>query len=49
MKAVKLIKKLWKWLKCVITWYMSPRVLEAINGGATYEEVLKIVETEAGL
>ena len=47
--VMKIIKELWKWLKCELAWYLSPKVLEAINNGATYEEVLKIVNSEAGL
>lgn len=46
---MKLIKKLWKRIKRELAWYLSPKVLEAINNGATYEEVLKIVDSEAGL
>lgn len=39
----KLCNKIKEWL----VWLTSKEVLEAINGGATYEEVCKIVEEEA--
>ena len=40
------MKNFLKWLEEQITWYMSPKVREAINNGATYEEVEKIVKEE---
>ena len=39
--------RLWKWLKEQMAWFASARVREAINNGATYEEVCKIVKEEA--
>lgn len=46
MKFIKFIKKIINKIKEQITWYMSPRVLDAINSGATYAEVEKIVKEE---
>lgn len=46
MKVIKFIKKIINKIKEEITWYMSPKVLDAINNGATYEEVEKIVKEE---
>ena len=43
---MKLIKKIINKIKEEITWFMSPKVLDAINSGATYEEVEKIVKEE---
>lgn len=40
------MKKLFKKIKEIITWFMSKRVLEAINNGATREEVEEIVKEE---
>lgn len=39
--------RFWKWLKEQMAWFASARVREAINNGATYEEVCKIVKEEA--
>jgi hypothetical protein len=39
----KLFKKVIEW----ITWLFSRNVLDAINNGATYEEVEQIVDKEA--
>lgn len=38
----KLFKKVIEW----ITWLFSADVREAINNGATYEEIAEIVESE---
>lgn len=38
----KLLRKLNEWF----TWLTSPKVLDAINNGATYEQVEAIVEEE---
>ena len=38
------MRKLLNWFKKQIAWLMSKKVLTAINSGATYEEVEKIVE-----
>lgn len=35
----------WKFHELIV-WYSSRRVLDAINNGATYEEVEKIVKEE---
>ena len=43
---MKFIKKIINKIKEQITWFMSPNVLEAINNGATYEEVEEIVKQE---
>ncbi len=43
---MKFIKKIINKIKEEITWFMSPRVLDAINSGATYEEVEEIVKQE---
>ncbi len=40
------MKKMILKIKKFITWLMSKKVLEAINNGATYEEVAQIVEQE---
>lgn len=40
------MKKMFKKIKEFITWFMSKKVLDAINNGATYEEVEDIVEQE---
>lgn len=40
------MKKLVIKIKEIITWFMSKKVLEAINNGATHEEVEQIVEQE---
>ena len=41
------MKKFIKWIKREIVWFCSPKVLNAIDNGATYEEVKAIVEKEA--
>lgn len=46
MKFIKFIKKIINKIKEQITWFMSPKVLEAINSGATYEEIDEIVKQE---
>mgnify|MGYP003471764616 FL=1 len=43
---MKFIKKIINKIKEEITWFMSPKVLDAINNGATYEEVEEIVKQE---
>lgn len=43
---MKFIKKIINKIKEEITWFMSPRVLDAINSGATYAEVEEIVKQE---
>lgn len=43
---MKFIKKIINKIKEEITWFMSPKVLEAINNGATYEEAEEIVKQE---
>ena len=40
------MKKFFRWIKREIVWLCSQRVLDAINSGATYAEVKKIVEEE---
>jgi hypothetical protein len=40
------MKKLFRKIEEIITWFMSKRVLEAINNGATREEVEEIVKEE---
>ena len=40
------MKKLIQKIKELITWFMSKKVLDAINNGATHEEVAQIVEQE---
>ena len=40
------MKKFFRWLKEWFIWLTSKRVEEAINNGASYEEVCKIVEEE---
>ena len=40
------MKKMIQKIKELITWFMSKDVLEAINNGATYEEVEQIVQEE---
>ena len=47
MKFIKkIVKKIINKIKEEITWYTSRKVLDAIDSGATYEEVEKIVEEE---
>lgn len=43
---MKFIKKIINKIKEEITWFMSPKVLDAINNGDTYSEVEKIVKQE---
>lgn len=43
---MKFVKKIINKIKEEITWFMSPKVLDAINNGATYEEVEEIVKQE---
>lgn len=40
------MKKMIQKIKELITWFMSKQVLEAINNGATHEEVEQIVQEE---
>ena len=40
------MKKFFRWIKREIVWLCSKKVLDAINNGATYEEVKAIVEEE---
>lgn len=40
------MKKLWQMIKEWFTWLTSKRVMEAINGGATYEEVCEVVKED---
>lgn len=40
------MKKMFEKVKKFITWFMSKKVLEAINNGAAYDEVEQIVEQE---
>ena len=40
------MKKFFKKVKEWFVWFTSKRVLDAINNGATYDEVCKIVEEE---
>lgn len=40
------MKKFFRWLKEWFVWLTSDRVGQAINDGATYDEVCKIVEEE---
>ena len=39
-----MFKKIWKKIKKAYIWMVSREVGEAINNGATYEEVERIVE-----
>ena len=41
-----MFKKIFRKIKEWFVWFTSKRVLEAINGDATYEEVCEIVEEE---
>ena len=43
----KFFKKLKLWFNTQIVWLLSKRVQDAINSGASYEEVEKIVKEEA--
>lgn len=40
------MKKMFIRIKELITWFMSKKVLDAINNGATYDEVVQIVHEE---
>lgn len=42
----KMFKRIIIWFKREFVWLTSQKVLDAINSGATYEEVQKIVEEE---
>ena len=42
----KMFKKIKRWFDKQIIWFFNRRVLDAIDSGATYEEVCKIVEEE---
>ena len=47
MKFIKkIINKILNKIKEEITWYTSQKVLDAIDSGASYEEVEKIVKEE---
>jgi hypothetical protein len=41
------MKKLWQKIKEWFVWLTSKRVMEAINSGATYEEVCEVVKEES--
>jgi hypothetical protein len=41
-----MFKKFFRKIKEWFVWFSSKRVLDAINSGATYEEVEEIVEEE---
>lgn len=43
---MKLVKKICRWFKKEFVWMTSKKVLDAINSGASYEEVEAIVEEE---
>ena len=43
---MKLVKKICRWFKREFIWLTSQKVLDAINSGASYEEVEAIVEEE---
>ena len=43
---MKLFKKICRWFKREFVWMTSKKVLDAINSGASYEEVEAIVEEE---
>jgi hypothetical protein len=43
---MKFIKKIINKIKEEITWFTSKKVQDAINSGATYEEVKAIVKEE---
>lgn len=43
---MKFINKIINKIKEEITWFMSPKVLKAINNGATYKEAEEIVKQE---
>jgi hypothetical protein len=40
------MKRFFRWINEQIVWLTSKRVLQALNDGATYEELYKIVEEE---
>lgn len=41
------MKKLWQMIKEWFVWLTSKRVMQAINSGATYEEVCEVVKEES--
>ena len=43
---MKLVKMICRWFKREFIWLTSQKVLDAINSGASYEEVEAIVEEE---
>lgn len=43
---MKFLKKICRWFKKEFIWMTSEKVLDAINSGASYEEVEAIVEEE---
>ena len=43
---MKLVKKICRWFKREFVWMTSKKVLDAIDSGASYEEVEAIVEEE---
>ena len=43
---MKLVKKICRWFKRELVWITSKKVLNAIDSGASYEEVEAIVEEE---
>lgn len=45
-KIASAVKKSIRRFDELIAWYCNRRVLDAVNNGATYEEVCKIVEEE---
>lgn len=45
-KIASAVKKCRRWIDKQIIWYFNRRVLDAIDNGATYEEVCNIVEEE---
>lgn len=42
-----MLKKLKNWFNRQIAWLLSKRVQDAINSGASYDEVVQIVKEEA--
>ena len=40
------MKKLWQKIKEWFVWLTSKRVMEAINSGATYEEICEVVKED---
>ena len=43
-----MFKRIWRTMKEAWVWMTSKAVLEAINNGATYDEVLGIINVEVG-